>query len=135
MTKGEIKDEYLDIGKNIRHWQQMRFTAMTVFIAVTAGLLAASFHWKSNLTTVASISIRLMGILSVIIFWIQDERIMQYWESYVARAKLIEKELEFQQYSTTPPRNKLITSENAIRLLYSTFFVFWIATIVFYSYY
>lgn len=132
MTKGEAKDEYREVGENIRHWQQMRFVAMTVFMAVTAGLLAALFQWKTNLTTVANTSIRVMGMLSVIVFWIQDERIVQYWQHYSNRAKTLEEELSFQQYSTTPRRNKIVTSGNAIRLLYFAFLVFWISTLVFY---
>jgi membrane associated rhomboid family serine protease len=133
MTKGDSKDEYREVGENIRHWQHMRFTAMTVFIAVSAGLLAASFQWKANLTPMTGISVRLMGVLSVIIFWVQDERIVQYWKNFSARAKALEKELKFQQYSTMPPRNRLITSGNAIRLLYIMFFVFWAATLILYS--
>jgi len=133
MAKGETQDEYSEVGNNIRHWQQMRFTAMTVFIAVTAGLLTAIFQWRENPTSLASISIRLMGILAVIVFWVQDERIVQYWQHFTARAKDLEVELGFEQYSKTPRRNQLITSGNAIRLLYFTFLVFWIATLIFYS--
>lgn len=132
-SKGDIKDEYRDIGENIRHWQHMRFTSMTVFMAVSAGLLNALFQWKVSLPMLANISIRVMGIMSVLVFWIQDERILKYWQGYSARAKALEKILKFQQYSTTPPRNRILTSGNAIRLLYITFLVFWIATLVLYS--
>jgi hypothetical protein len=133
MTKGDHKDEYREVSENIRHWQQLRFIAMTVFMAVSAGLMSASFQWKTNLTLITSISIRIMGVLSVIIFWIQDERIVQYWLHYSARAKDLEKDLKFKQYSTTPPRNRIITSGNAMRLLYIMFFVFWTATLIFHS--
>lgn len=133
MPKGDIKDEYRDVGENIRHWQHMRFTSMTVFMAVSAGLLNALFQWKANLPILASISVRVMGIMSVLVFWIQDERIVKYWQGYSARAKALEKILKFQQYSTTPPRNRIFTSGNAIRLLYIAFLVFWLATLILYS--
>jgi len=133
MPQGEPKDEYRDVGENIRHWQNMRFTSMTVFIAVMAGLLAALFQWSANLTSVARISVRIAGVLAVLVFWVQDERIVQYWQHFLARARALEKELGFQQYSSTPPRNRILTSGNAIRFLYFMFFVFWIATLVFYS--
>ena len=131
--KGEIKDEYRDVGENIRHWQHMRFTSMTVFMAVSAGLLTALFQWRANLPILASISVRVIGVMSVLVFWIQDERIVKYWQHFSTRAKALERVLKFQQYSTTPPRNRIFTSGNAIRLLYTTFLVFWLGTLVLYS--
>jgi len=96
-------------------------------------LLTALFQWDANLPILASISVRLMGVISVVVFWIQDERIVKYWQQCSARAKALEKILGFQQYSTTPPRNRVFTSGHAIRFLYITFLIFWLATIVLYS--
>jgi hypothetical protein len=133
MLKGEPKDEYHEVGENIRHWQNMRFTSMTVFMGVMAGLLAANFQWGKNLTDAARISVKLLGLLAVMTFWVQDERIVQYWQSFVARAKVLEKELKFKQYSLTPQRNVILTSGNAIRLLFLMFTIFWIIALVLYS--
>jgi phage shock protein PspC (stress-responsive transcriptional regulator) len=130
MTKGEPKDEYREVGENIRHWQSMRFTSMTVFMGVMAGMLAANFQWSKDLTDIVRISVKVLGLLAVVIFWVQDERIVKYWQSYVSRAKVLEEELKFKQYSSTPRRNIIFTSGNAIRLLFLMFSIFWIAALV-----
>jgi len=106
---------------------------MTVFMGVMAGLLAANFQWGKNLTDAARISVKLLGLLAVVTFWVQDERIVQYWQSFVARAKVLEEELKFKQYSLTPQRNVILTSGNAIRLLFFMFTIFWIIALVLYS--
>lgn len=133
MPPGEAKDEYRDVGENIRHWQNMRFTSMTVFLAAMVGLLAALFQWSAGLADAARISVSIIGLAVVFVFWVQDERIVRYWQHFLARARALEKELGYQQYSTTPPRNRVLTSGNAIRFFYFMFFLFWVATLVLYK--
>ncbi len=132
MSKGDPKDEYLDVSENIRHWENMRFAQLTVFIATMACLAGAIFQAIGSLTDMARIFLKVAGVLIVIIFWAMDERVVQYWKSYRRRATALEKELDFQQHSTAPPR-RFITSRNAVRLFFMLLLVFWISTLVLHS--
>jgi hypothetical protein len=129
MPKGDPKDEYLDVSENIRHWANIRQQQWTVFIAIIAALIALLFQPSATLTSLARFAMKVAGMLIVIIFWVMDERVMKYWDSCRHRACVLEKELEFQQYLTTPSRG-IITSKNAVRLLYFLVLVFWLLAMI-----
>ena len=40
--KDDLKDEYKHLNDNMRHYSNMRFAQMTLFVAITAGLLSLS---------------------------------------------------------------------------------------------
>jgi dipeptide/tripeptide permease len=132
MSKDDLKDEYADVSQNIRHWQNMRFAQLTVFIAAMAGLMSAMFQTSGTSTDLARISLKVAGLVAVAIFWVMDERVVQYWRSYRHRAVELENELGFKQHSATPPRH-LITAGNAVRLLFVLLLAFWVTTLVLHS--
>ena len=129
MTKDDLKAEYLDASENIRHWSNLRFAQLTVFIAITAGLTAALFQAQTTLVMPIRLMIEVAGITVVVVFWITEERTMSYWRNFVQRAAALEEELGFQQYSTRP-REGMITSANAVRLLFLLLLLFWITTLI-----
>jgi hypothetical protein len=135
MPPGESIEEYREVGENMRYWGNMRFVSMTVFIAIMAGLITALFQWgraAGGTVTTAQISIRLGGVLVTLLFWVMDERFLTHFIHFLRRGVALEKELGFQQYSTSPPRG-IFTARNAGRLLYLMFLSFWIITLIWYS--
>lgn len=127
--QGEPKDEYLDASENVRHWSNLRFAQLTVFIAITAGLTAALFQPGLFLPLTMRFVTRIAGLLVVAVFWITEERTMMYWRNFVRRAADLEKELGFQQYSVRP-KEGIICSANAVRVLFLMLFIFWICALI-----
>jgi hypothetical protein len=125
ISKDAIKAEYFDLSENLRHWGNLRFHSLTVFIAVMGGLFALLSQSGLIISSIMLIVLKFMGVVIVIIFWIMDERIFLYWSSGIERIRLLEKELDFRQFSNFPHRG-FITSRNAVRLLFMVFCVFWI---------
>ena len=131
-VRGDPKDEYTEVCENIRHWERLRFIQLTVFVAVMGGLLGAIMQIVGALSSVARICVKATGTFTVIVFWVMDERVVQYWKCYRQRAVELEGELGFRQYSTAPPR-RAITAGNAVRLLFLVLQAFWITSLVLHS--
>jgi hypothetical protein len=121
-------EEYVEVGENIRHWQNMRFVSMTVFMAIMGALAAGLFQF-TEAPPMGRIALRAAGLLIAICFWIMDERIVTYWKAFVARAQWLDERLGFQQYRRMPARG-VITSGNAVRALYLMFVLFWGSSLV-----
>jgi hypothetical protein len=128
------KAEYLDVSENIRHWQNLRFAQLTVFIIVTGAVTGAIFQGQTPPPAPIQLMLQFAGLIIVVIFWLFDERNVKYWLNFVRRAERLEKELGFEQYS--PPHESglfaasvephaVLTVRNAIRLLFLVFFLFW----------
>jgi hypothetical protein len=128
--ENDQKDEYLDVCENIRHWENMRFAQLTLILAATAGLLSALLQAGASLVPAVRFFLKLIGLGSVVIFWVMDERVVQYWKSYRRRAIELESELGFQQHSKTPPR-RVVTSGNAVRLLFALLCGLWTSALGF----
>jgi len=122
------KVEYVDIGYNQRHWGNLRFHSLTVFIATTGGLFAISFQ-SSQLSNQMQLVLKIGAILITCVFWMLDERIFKYWINCVNRAAELDKLLGFQQWTNRPSR-KGINSRFAIRLLFFIFLVFWVISLI-----
>ena len=60
----------------MRQYGNMRFAQLTVFVAMTAGLLSLVTRIDS---TIHVCVIHLGGIFISIIFWIMEERAADYW--------------------------------------------------------
>ncbi len=126
-TLGDPKDEYLDAGANMRQFGNIRFAQMTVFIAMTAGILTALFQANSSLLLGTRIILKVTGLFITIIFWLMDQRAMDYWNHYRIRAIELEKVLGFRQYTNSPAR-KFFSATHTIRILYFGIVVLWVMT-------
>lgn len=42
-TQGDPKDEYLEVGQNMRQFGNIRFAQMTLFVGMSVGILAGVF--------------------------------------------------------------------------------------------
>lgn len=117
--------ELTELGLNIRHWENLRWISMTVFMAIMGGLGAAilgagGVQIPKSFTTISKYA----GLLLTVIFWVQDERIVAYWRNYRERAKTIEASIGYQIFSTSPKRG-LVSAGVAVRALYVSFAGAW----------
>ena len=131
-TQGNPKDEYMDVGENMRQFGNIRFAQMTLFVGMTAGILAGLFQSGSALSDTTRIILKIAGIVITLFFWVLDQRAMVYWNHFRQRAIELEKLLGFQQY-TKAPATGIFSATNAIRVLYLLILVFWIVTFIWHS--
>ncbi len=128
MSIGNPQEEYLDLSTSIRHWGNMRFAQLTVFIALTAGMFAAVYHQDFAQSGLPELMVKIGGCAVAVIFWRMDERVVQYWCSAKARAIQLEDTLGYGQYRSAPPRG-FFCSGNAVRALFLMQLLFWIMSI------
>jgi dipeptide/tripeptide permease len=129
MSLNDLKDEYLDVSENLRHYGNARFALMTLFLAITAGILSIVFeHNQSQYKPLAIIVLKVVGIISSVAFWTMEERASQYYRRFRQRAVELEKDLEFKQY-TNCPKQGVFSATNAVRLIYYAAILFWIVSL------
>lgn len=127
--KGNLTDEYLDTSANMRQYGNMRFAQLTLFVAITAGLLNMVFVSTTPLSQWAKLALEVSGGLVGIAFWIMEERAARYFHNYRRRAVELEKVLGFKQH-TTRSEGKFVTSANAVRVLFAAMILFWVLSLV-----
>jgi len=120
-----LRAEYVDVSDNLRHYGNMRFAQMTLFVAITAGLgsavindLKASCQWLRAIVGVG-------GAIATVIFWVLEERAADYWHHYIRRALQLEETLGYAQYKGRPAQS-YVTATNAVRVFYAVVLLFWI---------
>jgi hypothetical protein len=122
-------EEYKEIGLNLRHYSNMQFVNLTLSLATQAALLTTLFR-SPPLSVTCRVILEFAAILFTVLFYINEHRLRSYWRSFLTRAITLEKELNLAQYRNAPNR-ALISSGNAIRGLYVTLSLFWIAALCF----
>jgi hypothetical protein len=123
------KDEYIDLSTNLRHWNTLRFAELTIFIALTGGLLNVLYIGKAAQMPQANLVMKGAGILVSIIFYLLHERTMAWWHAFLTRAIAIESDLGYRQYSDVP-RTRIITGTNVVRAFYLVILAFWVASLI-----
>jgi hypothetical protein len=129
MPTGDPKDEYIDVGNNIRLFQTIRFAQLTIFIALTSGLLMVNFGTIKSLASNVVFGLRLAGVIVTFLYWALMERTMVYWRYLVRRAIELEAQLGFQQH-TSAPRARIIHSTNVVRAFFAVVMIFWIVALI-----
>ncbi len=69
--------EYLDAGQHMREYGTLRFAQLTLFIAVSAGLLSALVT-KDSL--VPRTTLKIGGLVVAVVFFILEERSTGFWK-------------------------------------------------------
>ncbi|CAD6491833.1 MAG: hypothetical protein ANIMEMIM_00227 [Candidatus Argoarchaeum ethanivorans] len=87
MPIGNPKDEYKDISANMCQYGNMRFAQLTLFIAMTAGLLTALFTSNPPLSSLVRFVLKVGGLIITVVFWIMEERATDYWHHFGRRHK------------------------------------------------
>lgn len=134
MGNGEPLKEYEDLSSNLRHYGNLQFAQLTVFIAITAGLLSVIFRSDDPISCSAEIVLKLAGLLLSALFLVMSERVTAHWLAYWKRAKELEKLLGFKQY-TDRPVAKYFSNTNAVRGVYLLTAILWISSIIMHSYF
>ena len=122
------KEEYIQLNQNLRHYHNQRFAQLTLWLAITAGLMSALFSKSYVVPSIANMALKLIGIIASIVFWIMDRRMVDHWRHFWKRLQEIEPELEFRMWLDRPKR-KWLGSTNATWFLYGTIIVFWLITL------
>ncbi len=115
MPNGDPKEEYKELSDNMRHYANMCFAQLTLYFALTAGLVTAVFTADPALPPGLRLALKIIGV-GAMAFGVMEERAADYWHYYRKRASELEAVLGYKQYSNRPTA-KLFTATNASRLL------------------
>lgn len=95
-------EEYKEIGVNWRHYGEVRFKQLTVFLTMTGVLGAAAFSEPArNQLQDLRLILAAVGFLLTAFFFILEERATYYRRAYMSCAIEIEKKLNMSQYRRT----------------------------------
>lgn len=119
-----LLEEYKEIGANLRQYGNMRFAQLTLFVAVTGGLLAALFSKDSSLSQCQRWGVEALGLVLTAAFWVMEERSTDWWNRYFNRALHIEAELGMGQYSGRKAKT-LISATQAVRMVFTITTLVW----------
>ncbi|NOT50154.1 MAG: hypothetical protein HOP10_02645 [Chitinophagaceae bacterium] len=133
-TNLNLRQEYTEVNQNLRHYGNMRFAQLTIFIALTGGLITLVFtKLSSALQFNLKISLEAMGIFTAGVFLLMENSSTMKWKGFKNRANELEIELNYQQQRKSPsPGNWNAT--RAIKLLYWSIVVFWLGAIAYQLY-
>lgn len=129
MAQGNPQDEYTHASENIRHYQTTRFPLLTVFIAISAGILTVLSATYATSPGYLTLILKLAGLATTFLFWTLQERTMVYWYHFVRRAAELESSLGYRLYSSRPKAG-VFASTIALRLFFLVIALFWIAAII-----
>ena len=135
--QGDLVEEYKEVGHNIRLFSNMRFAQLTLFLALTAGLLTVTFGLNPPLEGLYQLILKLFGLFVTYFFWIMEERSSYFWKYYMDRAQFLEIQLGYFQYIGRNPKviyeDKIpklkFNATNAVRALFFVIELFWIFTL------
>ena len=127
MSSGTAKDEYNSLCENMRWYSNIRLAQLTLFFALTAALLTVVFTSGPSLSYLATVALKIGGVLTGIIFWILEERTAEYWRHFRRRAMELEGELGYRQFSTTP-RHKISTT-HILRVFFAAVLLLWVISL------
>ena len=116
MPDGDPKAEYKDLSDNMRHYANMRFAQMTLYFALTAGLVTVVFTANPAQPPGLRLALKIIGVVAAVAFGVMEERAATYWHHFRKRASDLEAVLGYKQYMSRPAA-KLFTATNATRLL------------------
>ncbi len=131
MSNKNLKEEYTDLSTNLRHYGNIRFAGLTIFLAVTAALV--NFIFSTDLSVFAKTVFKFCGICLTLLFFFVDISDMYLWTRFMRRAAKLEKSLSFKQYSSLPGApefKKFRPATLAIWGFYVLILLFWLVTMV-----
>jgi hypothetical protein len=120
-------EEYKEISTHIRHYSNMRFAQLTLFVAMQTALFAGVFALidKCEPTTVALL--KALGAISTVVFFVMEERAADYWHYFVKRACYLELQLGIECFLNRPSKS-VFTATNSVRLLFVAIGIYWVSS-------
>lgn len=133
MNNNRDKEEYTELMQYMRFYGNVRFATLTVFAALTGGILTFVFKGDPKLAPLLQFALKIIGILVTLTFWVAELSAVFLWRRFAARAVYLEKPLSYQIFSTMPsaPRFLLMPTTCSVNFLYFSVFVFWVLSIIF----
>ena len=124
-----LHKEYSDLTANMRHYANMRFAQLTIFIAITAALLKFLFDSNSPLQFTIREVLTWGGFLISLVFWAMEISSTYMWRHFARRAVVLEVKLGYRQYSTLPTAPKFTfigLATWAVEFLFLVVSIFWL---------
>ncbi len=119
-------EEYKIVAENMRHYSKLRFAQLTLYFALSAGLMSVIFTSDPKITGDLRICLVSIGILTSLVFFVIELRITKFWNHFRDQAKILETALKFRHYSKIPRWCKMVRISGATQLLIGVGGVFWI---------
>ena len=100
-VNNNIIEEYKDLSNNMRHYANMRFAQLTIFFALTSGLIWLIFSNDNRISSFDNHKyiLKIAGALLTILFWIMEERSGDKWHNFKRQAIKLEVLLGYRQYT------------------------------------
>jgi hypothetical protein len=121
------KEEYKDLSDNMRHYGNMRFAQLTIFVSLTSGFIILLFK---DLSSFDKTFIKGSATFFTILFGIMEERAADFYHHFRKRAKELEYLLGYRQYKDLKSKN-LFSATNASSLFYFAVLCFWESNFLF----
>lgn len=109
---------YQEICASIRAYTNLEFAQMTIYVALSGGLLAGWLSTASN--AIVDVSIATVGILIGVCFWFMSRRVSEYWDEFITRAIRIERTLGVANFSAGAPKKKFWKNRTSLSVVYWT---------------
>lgn len=122
------KDEYSEIMQFLRFYGNMRYWILTVFAALTAGVL--TYAVKTEIPEEMQLPVKAGGIVIATVFWMAEFSASQAWIYFVRRAAKLEADLGYELYSKMKHAKRnfnffTLPTTLSVNLLYILAIVFW----------
>ena len=121
--------EYKDLSDNMRHYANMYFAQLTLFVILTGGLFQLSFNTDNSLFE-RKILFDIIGVFLGFVFFILDKRVDDHWRYFEDRAKFLEGRLDFLQYINRPIKKRPFTHFFARRAIFFAAILLWSFAII-----
>lgn len=112
--------EYVQVCETVRHYSNLRFLMMPVFISITAMLMLVLFHKDYNPSYLIRLVVLAVGFITALIFLALDRLLDGYITNFIGRAKEI-REDTFWGYR---PRGRNV-GPAAVETFYGLFGLVW----------
>ncbi len=134
MANGNIRDEYKHLNDNMRHYANMRFAQLTLYFALSAGLVTVVFGIEPPPDDSLRLLLKGVGVVASLLFVVMEERAADYWHHLRRRAVELEISLGYRQYTDRPVKvglvNKYMTATNAARAMIWGGGLLWLAALI-----
>jgi len=129
-SEESLRHEYAEVTQNVRHYGNLRFAVLSIFFAVMAGVGFVAFG-EGQFDVHAAKVARVGGIFVAAVFWLWEERISQNFAHYTRVAVELEHHLGYAQYTTRPPRSRIVLEGNVAipRLFFFLLALLWLYAI------
>jgi hypothetical protein len=79
MCNGTPQNEYGHVTDHIIHYANARFKQLTLFIALSAGLIGILFSKNGVDDYTVRVALKLLGIVTAMVFWVLEQSSNRWW--------------------------------------------------------